>query len=102
MGSHEGAFSAEPAARDHPEMGGLGSGEIRGGGGGGLVLVMGHRLADPPGHRSCHRREARRPVFQRLFWDLGPGHKPDISLEKYKAVIKLLVAATAGCQGAKN
>jgi hypothetical protein len=29
-------------------------------------------------------------------------HKPDISLEKYKAVIKLLVAATVGCQGAKN
>jgi hypothetical protein len=46
--------------------------------------------------------QVRRPVFQRIFWDLGPGHKPDISLEKYKAVIKLLVAATAGCQGAKN
>jgi hypothetical protein len=40
--------------------------------------------------------------FQRIFWDLGPGHKPDISLEKYKTVIKLLVAATVGCQGAKN
>jgi hypothetical protein len=35
--------------------------------------------------------------FQRIFWDLRPGHKPDISLEKYKAVIKLLVAATVGC-----
>jgi hypothetical protein len=40
--------------------------------------------------------------FSTDFWDLGPGHKPDISLEKYKTVIKLLVAATAGCQGAKN
>jgi hypothetical protein len=46
--------------------------------------------------------QVRRPVFQWMFWDLGPGHKPDISLEKYKAVIKLLVAATAGCHGAKN
>jgi hypothetical protein len=40
--------------------------------------------------------------FQRIFWDLRPGHKPYISLEKYKAVIKLFVAATAGCQGAQN
>ena len=40
--------------------------------------------------------------FQLILGDLRPGHKPDISLEKYKAVIKLLVAATAGCQGAKN
>jgi hypothetical protein len=46
--------------------------------------------------------QVRRPVFQRIFWDLGPGQKPDISLEKYKTVIKLLVAATVGCQGAKN
>jgi hypothetical protein len=46
--------------------------------------------------------QVRQPVFQRIFWDLGPGHKPDISLGKYKAVIKLLVAATVGCQGAKN
>jgi hypothetical protein len=46
--------------------------------------------------------QVRRPVFQRFFWDLGPGHKPDISLEKYKTVIKLLVAATVGCQGAKS
>jgi hypothetical protein len=41
----------------------------------------------------------RRPVFQRIFWDLGPGHKPNISLEKYKTVIKLLVAATVGGWG---
>jgi hypothetical protein len=34
-------------------------------------------------------------------WD-QPGHKPDSSLEKYKTAIKLLVAATAGCQGTKN
>jgi hypothetical protein len=54
------------------------------------------------GGPSWAREQARRPVFQRIFWDLGPGHKPDISLEKYKAVIKLLVAATVGCQGAKN
>jgi hypothetical protein len=40
--------------------------------------------------------------FQRILGDLRPGHKPDISLEKYKAVIKLLVTATAGCQGTKN
>jgi hypothetical protein len=40
--------------------------------------------------------------FSTDFWDLAPGHKPDISLEKYKAVIKLLVAATVGCQGANN
>ena len=31
-----------------------------------------------------------------------PGQKDDISLVKYKSVIKLFVAATAGCQGAKN
>jgi hypothetical protein len=48
------------------------------------------------------RYQVRRPVFQRIFWDLGPGHRPDISLEKYKTVIKLLVAATVGCQGAKT
>jgi hypothetical protein len=46
--------------------------------------------------------QVRRPVFQRIFWGLRPGHKPDISLEKYKTVIKLLVAATVGCQGAQN
>jgi hypothetical protein len=51
---------------------------------------------------STSTSQVRRPVFQRIFWDLGPGHKPDISLEKYKTVIKLLVAATVGCQGAKN
>jgi hypothetical protein len=39
---------------------------------------------------------------QRIFWDLGPGHKPGILLEKYKTVIKLLVAAAVGCQGTKN
>jgi hypothetical protein len=51
----------------------------------------------------CRRPlQVRRPVFQRIFWDLGPGHKPDISLEKYKTAIKLLVTATVGCQGAKN
>ena len=55
-----------------------------------------------PGRWTEFRPQVRRPVFQRIFWDLGPGHKPDISLEKYKAVIKLLVAATVGCQGAKN
>ena len=31
-----------------------------------------------------------------------PGQKDDISLVKYKSVIKLFVAATVGCQGAKN
>jgi hypothetical protein len=40
--------------------------------------------------------QVRRPVFQRIFWDLGPGHKPDISLKKYKTAIKLLVAAAVG------
>jgi hypothetical protein len=40
--------------------------------------------------------------FSTPFWGLGPGHSPDISHEKHKAVIKLLVAATVGCQGAKN
>jgi hypothetical protein len=65
-----------------------------------------------------HRRQRTSPVligtvsvsrcggqfFNGFFgtWDLGPGHKPDISLKKYKTVIKLLVAATIGCQGAKN
>jgi hypothetical protein len=44
--------------------------------------------------RVC-RFQVRRPVFQQIFWDLRPGQKPDISLEKYKAVVKLLVAATA-------
>jgi hypothetical protein len=37
-------------------------------------------------------------------WDPG-GYKAAISLEKYKAVIKFLMAATAGCQwcqGTKN
>jgi hypothetical protein len=48
------------------------------------------------------RPQVRRPVFQRIFSDLRPGHKPDISLEKYKTVVKLLAAATVGCQGAKN
>jgi hypothetical protein len=48
------------------------------------------------------QQQVRRPDFQRIFWDLGPGHKPDISLEKYKTVIKLLVAAAVGCQGTKN
>jgi hypothetical protein len=37
MGSHEGAFSAEPAAGDHPR----GAGEVRGAGG---------WVTDPPGH----------------------------------------------------
>jgi hypothetical protein len=46
--------------------------------------------------------QVRRPVFQLIFWDLGPGHKPDISLEKYKTAIKLLVAAAVGCRGTKN
>jgi hypothetical protein len=42
--------------------------------------------------------------FQRALGDLGPGHKSDISLAlaEYKSVIKLLVAAAAGCQGTKN
>jgi hypothetical protein len=40
--------------------------------------------------------------FQRIFWDLRPGHKPDILLAEYESVIKLFVAATAGCQGIKN
>ena len=31
-----------------------------------------------------------------------PGQKDDISLVKYKSVIKLFVAATVGCQGTKN
>jgi hypothetical protein len=40
--------------------------------------------------------------FSTNFWDLGPGHKPDISLAENKPVIKLLVAATVGYQGTKN
>jgi hypothetical protein len=62
-------------------------------------------------HRKCPRApsacgspssQVRRPVFQRVLGDLRPGHKPDISLAEYKSVIKLFVAATAGCQGAPN
>jgi hypothetical protein len=72
----------------------------------GIILYFMYNESLEPGagesSSPLHNTQVRRPVFQRLFWDLGPGHIPDISLEKYKAVIKLLVAATAGCQGAKN
>jgi hypothetical protein len=50
--------------------------------------------AEPPVRLGGCRLQVRRPVFQRVFGDLSqdlrPGHKPDISLEKYKAVIKFL------------
>jgi hypothetical protein len=42
--------------------------------------------------------------FNGLFgtWDQATNPRPDISLAEYKPVIKLSVAATAGCQGTKN
>jgi hypothetical protein len=42
--------------------------------------------------------------FLTIFYalGLGPSYKVAISLEKYKEVIKFLMAATAGCQGTKN
>jgi hypothetical protein len=41
-------------------------------------------------------------IFLTLFGDLRPGHRPEILLAEYKSVIKLFVAATVGCKGAKN
>ena len=38
--------------------------------------------------------QVRRGTFQPIFSDPRPGYKADISLEKYKTVIKFFMAAT--------
>jgi hypothetical protein len=62
-----------------------------------------HSHTAPPPTSICAKAVcSKKAEHQRIFWDLRPGHKPDISFGKYKTVIKLLVAATGGCQGTKN